>query len=344
MKHLFIVHSPIMVIVTQGVVRHLGLQPEQIALLAYRGVKAPPEFLGASVFGLDDPHVPVFRERMPLLRRRRMIRAFDAFISKQLGGAEFHAYLPHTILPWMQLIATHASCCGFSYVEEGMINYRALDDIGRTVRFPLRHWPWLHRLVLRSRLGLGMPFDRGAAAAFGLVPGSFSNSGLPTVIVGDGMARQGRGDPSDAVLCCLTPTASLHRLNQGAERWAHARHLLAQGLARIGVEVLIKFHPDEKLHHRHDLLTALASAGVRCKVVDQHVSPELLLREQPCRLVHFGSSVALYASLMGLPVYNALPLLPRAQEDVLRHWRGMKASLTVPLHEVELTDGLMELR
>lgn len=344
MQHLFIVHSPIMVIAAQGVVRHLGLPPDEIAVLAYRGVKAPPEFSGARVFGLEDPRVPVFRERMPLLQRMRMIKAMDAFISDELGAAGFHAYLPHTILPWMQLIATHPDCVGFSYLEEGMLNYRSMEDVARSVRYPLRYWPRWHRAVLGRRLGLGMPFDRRAAAAYGLGQGSFTHAGLRTVLVGDEVLRPSTIAPSPSVLCCLTHTTALHRLSNGAERWKRARRLLAEGLARIGNEVLLKFHPDEKPPQQEELLVEFNAAGVRFTVLERHVSPELLLRDRPCRLVHFGSSVALYAAIMGVPVYNALPLLPGAEADALKQWRAMKASLSAPLPEVELSAAMDELR
>lgn len=343
MRHLFIVHSPIMVIVAQGVVRHLGLHPDEVALLAYRGVKAPPELAGARVFGMDDPRVPVFRERMPFLQRLRVIKAMDAFISDALGAAPFHAYLPHTILPWMQLIATHPGCAGFSYLEEGMLNYRSMEDVARSVRFPLRHWPRWHRLLLHRRLGLGMPFDRRAKAAYALGPGSFKHSALPIVPVGDGWLSGGSAIPSEAVLCCLTPTALLHRLPDGAARWARARERLAHGLARLGPDVLLKFHPDEKPHQQEELLTVFRDAGVRFTVLERHRSPELLLHEHPCRLIHFGSSVALYASMMGVPVFNALSLLPGGEADMLKQWRAMKSSLSAALHEVELSEDLNEL-
>lgn len=317
----------------RGAADHLGLSPEEVVLLTARGMKAPEGLESCACAQLHGPDVPVMKERMPLGERLRMVKAFDAFVTGLAGGGPYRVYLPHTVAPAYQLLATHPLCEGFSFLEEGMINYRAPDDLRRSVYFPIRRMPLLHRWALRGRLGLAMPFDRRAHAGYALGAGSFARTGVKAIRVSSPLAAQKPLPMTSDVLCCFTPTSLLHRLPDGPHRWSAASRLLARALGRSKGRVYLKFHPGELPEHEHAVRQVFDAEGVPCTVLPKDASAELFLLEHPCRLVHFGSSVALYASMLGVPVLNALGLLEGAERDILAQWRRTLDGLSIRIED-----------
>lgn len=336
---MFIIHSPIMGLALRGAVDHLRLSPEEVVLLTARGMKAPEGLESCACAQLHGPDVPVMKERMALGERLRMVKAFDAFVARLAGGGPFRVYLPHTVAPAYQLLATHPLCKGFSFLEEGMINYRAPDDLRRSVYLPIRRMPALHRLILRRRLGLSMPFDRRAEAGYALGPGSFARTGVKAIRVASPLAEPRPLQVTPDVLCCFTPTSLLHRLADGPKRWSAALRRLADALSRGEGRLYLKFHPGELEEHERAVRQVFDAAGVSYTVLPKDASAERFLLEHPCRLVHFGSSVALYASMLGVPVLNALGLLDGAERDILEQWRRMLRGLSVRIQESDLLEA-----
>lgn len=320
----------------RGAVDHLRLSTDQVVLLTARGMKAPEGLESCPCVQLHGPDVPVMKERMPLGERLRIVKAFDAFVTKLVDGGPYRAYVPHTVAPAHQLLATHLLCQAFSFLEEGMINYRSPDDLRRSVYLPIRHMPALHRLLLRRRLGLEMPFDRRAEAGYALGAGSFARTGVKAVRVASPLSTGRPFTASHDVLCCFTPTSLLHRLKQGEARWNAAARRLASALSGIEGRLYLKFHPGELEAHERAVRKVFDAEGTSYSVLPKDASAELFLLENPCRLVHFGSSVALYASMLGVPVLNALGLIEGAEHDLLGQWRAMLSGLSVRIAESDL--------
>jgi hypothetical protein len=117
MKHVFLVHSNITLIIAKGVIENQLLDSSNVILLMTRGMVSDGTF--NSIDGND------FFQKLENInfgnfhKGWRQINKIDFFIKEKIKD-NFVIYLPHFMHPFFQILSTSKKCVGVNVLEEGV--------------------------------------------------------------------------------------------------------------------------------------------------------------------------------------------------------------------------------
>ena len=336
MRHLFLIHSHITYLVARRVVDREQLAPRRIVLLCVRGYRPPESRF--RIFDLvlyqDAPKQGAKRKR--LTRGRRWLREIDQLVERAAGGERFHFYTPHTYHRYMSAVASHASCAGFSFIEEGLASYFSRAEINAM------HPP--RRSILAGLTGYGTRvgdrefFAPGHVKAYGLNSCAFPDLGGRVVLqdVFQDWPIDSVAEIENVLILDSESVAGNIRLETALSALDRALGVLA----REGIKSLhYKFHPkqldsDEPEHF--EALFARHEAKIRTQRLGEEVIPECIAHAAS-RISFFlnVSSVGLYTALAGCRTRSFAKYVLEAEPQ----FRKILDSLPQLYHErVELLD------
>ena len=308
MKHVFLDHSVITDLVARKVIETRGLDPADVVLLTNRGFRSVMEHRAIEIQYSHSPEsFPTERSRW---RARRRLKALDRDVSRWTQRQPFHFYTPQTGQRFMQLIASHGACDGFSYLEEGLASYITREEMDRM--FPP---PELTKDDVRcygDRIQRPYFFAEGHAHAYGIHERSFP--GFSGRIVLPDVFADGSCDVEGDVTCVLVIGSSTrygtYSLDSELAGLARAfDDLAARGIQRIHY----KFHPAILPTAAPGLLRDLfARQQDRFAFIElgPDVQLETLASRSPnTRFVVSLSSVSVYAANYGNEVLSYAPYL-----------------------------------
>ncbi len=339
MLHLFVIHSHTTHRCALGIIRDKGLLAADCVFGTSRGF-APP-----SATSLDDPIPAVPLDFLgqpngnairPVLRLRHLRKLVDQRIDQILDRKDFHAYLPHTYYDPYQLLATHPSCNGFSYIEEGLTSYYAPGEI--ELAYPTWRFKWrtrrLRNLMFGNRIREEIPFFRDDySSAYGFTDRSFpqwprmsalgmdclfgENAPLthaaPPVLVFDALVELG-----------LTDLESLD---------AALRAFLDALISTGADELQFKFHPGQSPATSSErILECFVGYASRLKVhfMPADLSLEDYFGRHDSEIYVFNSAAGLYAALRGRQVRTLNPLIERHDPE----YRSRTSRLPAVFHQL----------
>ncbi|SMO87910.1 hypothetical protein SAMN06265379_111114 [Saccharicrinis carchari] len=119
MKSVFVIHSPIALLITKQIVKDYKLRNEDIYILTLRKFIVS-EF--DNVFSLPEliPSLCIFKSWIKVYNLRNRILTF-------LSSKQFDLYIPSSGFPIFQLLTRMESCHSYSYMEEGMVSYHSVE-------------------------------------------------------------------------------------------------------------------------------------------------------------------------------------------------------------------------
>lgn len=336
--HLFIVNSSITLQITRSVIQHLEIRKDQVIILAGRKFRERTVNEFDLVLDLDSGEIPEVPKATRFWNRWSALRKFDMVLSQKFKGRQFHVYLPHSILPFYQLLASHASCSGFSYIEEGLVAYRSNEEVRGSISSMIPSYAGMHKWVMNGRCNMDWPFDRNAHAAYGFSGSSFSTVGLPVVVLDPNWVVSGalKEKYDRSVLCILGPANTLAKASWRPEQYYWMIMKLAEVLARTDRRIFVRFHPDQKVDERRLVHCLFADKIPNIRISDDEDQVESICASADVIVVHGGSSVGLYAEQMGIPVYGYLDLLSEVAPAAVASWKDTRDRLSYPMNEQDI--------
>ncbi|MBK6476397.1 MAG: hypothetical protein IPF95_17080 [Flavobacteriales bacterium] len=253
-------------------------------------------------------------------------------------GRTFRVYLPHTILPLYQLLATHPSCVGFSYIEEGIVAYRPNSEVKNCIPAMIPNLSGIQKWVMRGRWDMEWPFDKRAEAAYGFSSSSFSTIGVPVVVqepnwsVSSDLAK--RYDHS--VLCILGPARTLVKSSWNPEQYYWMIMQLAEILVHTDRKIFVRFHPDQKDDERRLILRLFNEKIPGAEVASDEDQAEAICASADVVIVQAGSSVGLYADQLGKPVYGYLDLMQEIAPRAVQSWVDTRSQMSYSFRERDI--------
>ena len=329
-KHVFVVHSPILGYVTEAVVAELGLPPEDIIVLRHRVGRALEPELPYRIRDLrDDPWrtTPIMRTRR-LWRTWRQLRHFDEDVRVLVGDAPFHLYLPHSWDWWHQLLSTHTLCRGLSYLEEGFAAYCA--DMPFAPLKPVWQLSRLQRRLLGSRIQGDVFFSPMAGAAYGVHRESFDRTPFKRVLV----SPQWRVVPrlaetfDDAALLILGPFDAAGRAESDTGGQLSTLGALARILRDAPFrQIYVRPHPNTSREYAERVMTdVLTGLGDRVALDPMTHAAETVCASSRVTVISAGSSVGVYAAILGCPSLSFAELYAEMSPTFSKRWAAIVAA------------------
>ncbi len=122
--HLFSIHSHIMYLVAKATIRHEGLRAEDCVFVLTRDYKTPRDDDGIV---RDDFPFPNWDIRFYYGEDHETVRdnigRIDRYVEQITQGRPFHYYAQTTLSYYVNIIASHGNCLGYSFIEEGSAVY-----------------------------------------------------------------------------------------------------------------------------------------------------------------------------------------------------------------------------
>ncbi len=122
MKYIFLVHSPITVLVANLIIEQEQLKREDIIFFTARGTKIKDE----KYITYDFPYAETY-DAIPQTRffwiSFRILNEFDKNLEKVIGLNNFKLYVPQNSIRGVELLVNHKQCKNFSIIEEGSASY-----------------------------------------------------------------------------------------------------------------------------------------------------------------------------------------------------------------------------
>lgn len=316
MKHLFVVHSSITEKVSRAIVDSLGLELGDVRVLEARNY----EVSWPNVCAMQFPYTylrEVFPTRIHFLKSWFDLRKLDKYIDMLTGKDEFHAYLPHTRMRAFQLLISSHRCAGFSYIEEGMLDYHPMDEANRLLG-DARPDIW-DRCNYPGRLGKNRFFEAEYDQAFAVTGSAFPGFDRVHRFGERALKPKKAEHPGvpDSLDCIIV-------LDSVSTFGLTSREAVMSALGRVCSDIAgrdlkcigFKLHPDQIDTPYEDELesyfrTAFSDRRV-LRIADSVSLEELAFQRQDCEFYVNVSSVALYASYLGCKVRTYAPLIAQA--------------------------------
>jgi hypothetical protein len=305
MKHVFFVHSHITNLVSRAIVRHRGIQAQEVLFVRSRGYEPPSRDYAQVDFPvMDERLVPTRHLGRWLHERRSLARFVD-----QVGTEDFVWYLPHTAFLFFKTFISHPRCLGFNLIEEGMGSYHppgVLDGL-RQAQARARPVNWRARFVRWVGLEPRLVFaDPRYMAAYGCTEDAFP--GFPRkvrVSIDEPAARA----PVEAIETVVVFDAVLEQALAGPEAFFQCVDELVQLLAgQQRGRVFFKLHPQQYVDTRHvgHLRQSLAGNvhGLHFIELPADFCLEQLAQSGRTDFFVFTSSVGIYAAQAGCRVFS----------------------------------------
>jgi len=330
MKHLFFVHTCITYIASLLIVNQLGLSEGEVMLLFRQRLKV--EHSGnielryvPDIFEKDSFEQHGLTDRtLNYTQRKKIISVIDSVLDDFIHGAEFTAYVPHTLIDLIQLIITHKCCTAVAIVEEGLLLYSEATQ---------NYLPWLDssryhstmffiNKLLRYRLHLDRLMAYRSYQPFAPIPVfafapdfvqphplidvvKLNNNHLVNTELGEQWSNTSFFFFSPEVEDNLTDWDSYRQTLQ----------LFLEYYSEINTSVLwVKFHPRQKL--KAEILAVLNASKVRYKIFPYDKCVEFMLYSSNSIISYgFVSSLLLYTSLSGNTGYSLLKILRQFDKE-----------------------------
>ena len=338
--HAFIVHSGLTLQACRAVIRHLDLAEDEVVVIAGRGfgTRLMDEF--REVWDLDlmaYPKVDIFKATLTIWSQ---VRRFDDHFKQLLGGREYHFYTVHLMGYFYQLLASHPSCTGFSFIEDGLLSYRSRANVRRSIGVPQLGWGRFRRYLLQDRLALDWPYDVRAHAAYGFSDHSYADWKLNRVVLEPRWPRIDLSGslPKGSVVCILAPAYSSSKVRWSPEQYFAVMSDLSHLLRGLRVPIYLKYHPDQKPDERMLIRTIFRNTIGSVEEIGDDVQVESLCVDGDVTVLSCGSSVGLYAALWGRRVYSYMSLFNRVAPAVVADWEKVRSSMTVVMRELNVDE------
>jgi hypothetical protein len=319
--HLLLVHSHITHIVARGVIKHCRLHPDQVAFLTTRGFRPPGESdeREPPIIPFEFTLVPRRRKERPsLLQGWKVLKAIDDLLADVTAGRPFHLYTPQTMEHVAQVLKNNPACSGFSFIEEGLYSYCTREEIERT-HPPRRPRLW-ERLAYRNRIRSSRFFDPGNERAYGIHASVFPGM-HGRVVLKDAFRPAAPEDVAGIDHVLVFDALAAYQRIELDSLLAALRRLLSK-LAEERVAALhYKLHPAQKGTAEQTIIEqTMAAAGVPVvRLADEVALENLALARPSVRWFVNLSSVGLYASLFGCPVYSYANWIAEIEPGFRRH-------------------------
>lgn len=322
MVHLFLVKSWITHLVARAIIRRNGIDPDDVLLLAVRGFHPHDPSYRTVVrdYGPGAPQpFPAPHKLRAWRESRRLLREFDAWVEKEMGGRPFHYYSTNSRQRYNRVLLSHPLCRGFSFIESGSVAYRTREELLQHYR----DWPAIpfDRFLYDGRILEERYFGPGYEAVYGVGPLAFPGYERRVVLedVFEGVF-DGSADDIENVLVFDALTAH-SRL--GMESVVSATRRTFDRLREQGARsVHYKFHPAQTFTGEHKELeqsVAEAAGDIATQQLDASVILEGLAYQAPhVRFWVNCSSVGIYAAQAGCKVYSYAPYIADVEEKYRR--------------------------
>lgn len=123
--HIFVIHSPLALVMMELVVKHLGVRNEDVLAILVRNQRGSKTLLknkGIRCFSADRRLVK--SGYVPPRTGLQLIRQFDNSIKRTTRTRDFHLYTFDLISSLNQLLVTNPQCLSVSLMEEGIGHMR----------------------------------------------------------------------------------------------------------------------------------------------------------------------------------------------------------------------------
>ncbi len=308
MKHLFLIHSSITLLVARQVIKEEGLKEEACCLVYYRNFNIP-DGAKEKVAALPFEFFPndALQVRLAFWKNRGNIKVLDAFVRNICGGDKFQLYAPHTNMNASYLIMTHQDCVGLNYIEEGL-----LSNIEASLQFKAnKKHLWLKNILYRLNYGnrnvCVKPFfeinHKKYQKAYGLSQNAFPDLNnvvqleLPFNFLPEFQSMEH----------LLVPSCEVEWGFCTEETYRKGMRLLLQKIVeKGGVAIAVKWHPQAKeksIAIFNQLFTEFPSLDVN--ILDASAILEDVIFSSRATVYTTTSSVGYYAYLCGSEVFSA---------------------------------------
>ena len=334
MIHVFFLHSSITALVSREVVK--ALPPgDKVWVISARGDWSG--FIDSDRTYTEAESVLGHPSLMSVPRRMRAFPDFrnsEVEIERFFQSERYRLYVPHTHNRPRQLIATHALCDGFSYIEEGLACYRSDTELKSFERILAPVWGSRDICGKLSKRCLGNKYFSGKAqTTFAVSPLAFKHLGVTKEIVKFSV------QPSPQVISKYSKTAVLalpylsnsRRLPDAAQDNLLAINRVAELLKNSPYrKVFVRPHPSEKGGAIESVLEEI-SVQLPDRVEIDHAS---ILSEEICSvpdvtLISCGSSLSWYAKLLGAKTLSYANIMCELSPAFGGLWKASLAGMEI---------------
>lgn len=336
MKHLFTIHSHITFLAALATVELEQLDTSTVVLVCGDNYKPDvnEKFLGEIIPSHDgmSEQKPFFKSFLPFSYSQSVIR----YLKDLSRGEQFIAYID-LMSVFNRYLVMNAQCCQFHLIEEGIVNYSDYDDF-MLFSADLRDFKWfwkgwrdfreLFRSILRLWRGrsirlLAMPIHPNAYAGFqGVHLYCFSDlafqnapSHKKRLLSWTGVSQYLKHRPSEipegAWLWIGDTLSAAYGISMGDFR--EAMLLLMQEINPLKHKntIYYKFRGGESHHEKSITLEILQMAGFDpIEVKPDAIMEMVFLQKKMLTVCGIGSSLLIYAHLMGHNTYSMYKYLP----------------------------------
>lgn len=346
MKHVFCIHSNITYLAALGVICKEMLPLEDVVIVTNHDfIRDTPVKVHQirTCSGLRN----VWRHPMRILFT---VRYIDREIAKLVGNEMYIAYT-EALFAFHDVVVTHPLCSQFHFIEEGLsVYYEEMDWQMQTANYSVRHcyrykgWKgFLQKLRDISLLVRGYKLEMlGLPALYnaffnakGVRFYGFSNESYYGVknLYRISLKQVNESfewntyyeklEDIDIWLGQNNPQGGNELIDKyvDAIKKGCAQKLLNQGRKHV----MVKFHPVEEAYAKRKTLEMFQQNGIKAEVIPDEVVLELeLFKAKNVRLYSVGSSILLYAGMLGIEcnsIINHMPIKHKVNTPAL--WRNV---------------------
>lgn len=154
--HLFYVHSNICFKICLEIINKYAIDNNDIIFISGRGFYR--EYLKETRW-IEDGSFKDCKPNWSFLSSFLLCRSFDLTIKNSTSKRKFHAYIPQSTIPFVELLITHKLCSGYSYIEEGYGSYRSAEDIEKLYPREISFLTKIKMLAWQNRINSHQFFD-----------------------------------------------------------------------------------------------------------------------------------------------------------------------------------------
>jgi hypothetical protein len=324
MKHVFLIHSNIAILMANSVIKHLGLGDDNIMFISARGVKTDLDIKTIK----DNDFLTEF-EKINLInffKYNTLIDTIDQIFQKEIS-ANYKLYIPHLANPFFQILATNENCKEIVILEEG-INclskrlYQHSEGFKRKIIDFIFNYTGIygkHRFYRISNNLDDRFLKNKIETLYAITPDAFSFYKKEAQVISPSIRglKSGLSNIEDgSVILIFEGIVDQKNLNELT---------LFNSLDRIlsdikELNIKVKFHPAQSKDSRNKIIEKLSQEKRLEIIVDNTILEVVLLSKKNLKIYGFTSSLLHYGKICGHTVFSYAYLWDH--DDLYKRYRS----------------------